>query len=958
MRLFLVTLLCLASNIVAAQDNSEIETDLTCDVCHAGGDWAADIGKNFDHIITGFELQGTHGDIDCSRCHVGSTPAEKHNFGQVSSDCIACHEDIHNDQWGEDCERCHSPDTWTLSTQQQNHDLTNFPLQGPHRSVSCQSCHLSNPGTGSSLPLDCAGCHSEDYRTSSNPPHQTLNLGNDCEACHETQSTRWQPSSFNHNSTGFYLLGMHNTVGCESCHTGPVDNTPITCVGCHRSDYDSSVEPDHLASGYPTNCNSCHDSFTWNSNFTHDRTGFTLDGAHTDALCLSCHPQQSFYDAETNCNSCHLSDWESSAIPPHVDAEFDQTCEDCHTTVDWLPSLWNHDTDSEYPLTGAHIGPSCEACHTVAPYSEQPSECVDCHQTNYAETLEPNHATSGIPTTCEVCHTTENWESEEIDHTQTAFPLEGAHTEIECMTCHADGYDLPTECQGCHLPDYTATSNTPSPDHGQYGFSQDCLTCHSQVAWKPSSFDHDAELTGFDIQGAHLALLPENCFACHESEQWSGLSSDCLACHQSNFESTTDPDHEANGYPQNLCETCHSQDGWEPSIFSHEANSISCVTCHMVQYNSTIDPPHAELSFPTDCGDCHASTAWKPGLFAHDVETTGFLTDGAHLSINCSSCHENWDPPSEIRTCASASCHQDNYSDSSNPPHETMGFSQACETCHSTTAWQPSQFVHDTPTTGFVLDGAHESSECQSCHTPWEVIPQPRTCAASSCHLDNFSESINPPHETMSFSQNCVDCHTTSAWRPSNFQHSADNTGYPLEGAHTSVECQSCHETWQIFPQPRTCADASCHLPDYNSATDPNHLSASYPLDCDICHSMTAWEAVTFDHDGQSFPIYSGQHRNEWNDCSQCHVDANDFMVFTCFGAGCHSITEMNNEHCEGANCESCNGNTYPSSGVTPSECYTCHPTGDEDDCGGDLLNFFKMRTLPQPTEKKANENR
>jgi len=657
------------------------------------------------------------------------------------------------------------------------------------------------------------------------------------------------------------------------------DNTPVECVACHMDDFDASTEPPHLAEGYPLDCQSCHDSFTWNSSFLHDQTGFLLEGAHELAICSDCHSEQSYDETPELCNGCHQTEWESSEAPPHEDAEFGEACEDCHTVIAWLPSIWDHDIDSEYPLTGAHIEPSCETCHTVAPYSAQPSECVDCHQSNYDESLEPNHVISDMPTTCEVCHTTENWISEEIDHTQTAFPLQGAHTEIECTTCHANGYDLPTDCQGCHLPDYSSTTNTPSPDHAQYGFSQDCLTCHGQVSWKPSSFDHDADLTGFAIQGAHLALLPENCFTCHETAQWTGLSSDCFSCHQSNFESTSEPDHDAYGYPQNLCETCHSQDVWEPAIFDHAATSISCVTCHMVQYTATTDPPHTELAYPTDCETCHSQDAWSPSSFVHDVEATGFLSDGAHLNINCSSCHESYNPPSEIRTCASASCHQDSYSASSNPPHEAMGFSQ-----------------------------------------------------------------------------NCVDCHTTTAWEPSSFQHNELNTGYPLEGAHANTACQSCHSPWQIIAEVRTCADGSCHLPDYNSATDPNHASASFPLECEICHAMTAWEPATFNHDGQYFPIYSGQHRNEWNDCSQCHVDANDFAVFTCFGGGCHNVSEMNDEHCEGADCESCDGHTYPATGVTSTDCFTCHPTGDEDDCDGDLLNFFKLRTLPQPTEKKPDE--
>ena len=879
MRLIFYILLFLMVGLVFAQDEEGIETELTCEICHAGGDWTSDIGQNFDHIMTGYELKGTHADIDCGRCHTGSTPAEKHNFGQVSSDCVSCHDDIHNDQWGQDCERCHSLDSWSLSTQQQNHDLTNFPLRGPHRSLSCESCHLSNPGSGVSLPLNCNGCHSAQYNTSENPSHQILNLGNDCESCHTPQSNRWDSSIFNHNDTGYYLLGMHNTASCASCHTQSADNTPSECVSCHMTDFEATTEPAHLIEGFPLDCQSCHDSFTWNSSFLHEQTGFLLEGAHETTLCSDCHDQQNFDDTPETCNGCHQSDWEATVTPPHQDAEFDETCDDCHSVNAWTPTTWNHDADTEYPLIGSHIGPSCEACHTMAPYSEQPSECVDCHQVNYEETTGPNHIALGIPTTCEVCHSTIDWENEGLNHELTQFPLEGAHANLLCETCHVDGYDLPITCEGCHLPDYTSTTNGPSPDHTQYGFSQDCLVCHGQVSWKPSSFDHDPNVTGYEIQGAHLNLLPENCFACHETEQWTGLSADCFACHQSNFDNTSNPDHDENGYPQNICETCHSQNAWEPSIFAHEATSITCETCHMVQYTGTTDPPHAELSFPTDCSTCHQADQWSPSSFVHDVETTGFLTDGAHLDMNCSSCHETWSPPTEIRTCASSSCHQDNY-----------------------------------------------------------------------------AVSTNPPHETMSFSQNCEDCHSTSTWAPSQFQHGEQNTSYPLEGAHTIVACQSCHSPWQIIAQPRTCADGSCHLSDYNSVTDPNHAGASFPLECETCHTTTAWEPSTFDHDGQYFPIYSGQHREEWNDCSQCHVDGTDYGIFTCFGGGCHSVPEMNNEHCEGTNCESCNGITYPSTGVTPEDCLTCHPTGDENDCEGDILNFIKMPTRSQPTEKKPIE--
>ncbi|MCF7921884.1 MAG: hypothetical protein K9M55_04205 [Candidatus Marinimicrobia bacterium] len=723
MRFLILFALLMLTISAYSQDTDEIDIDLECSTCHVGNDWSDDVGRTFDHITTGFELIGTHADLNCSLCHTGTTPKEKHDFGRVSSDCNTCHEDIHSDLWGSDCERCHNPESWSLSTQQQNHDLTNFPLRGAHRNLDCSDCHVSSPGQSSTLALNCAGCHIDNYNRSVNPSHVTLALDTDCEICHSNQSTRWTDTFFNHNNTSFPLIGMHATATCATCHAGPAQGSPSECQSCHEADYASSTEPAHAVAGYPMECSDCHDSFTWNSNFIHDQTGFILQGAHIETLCSQCHENQNFAGTAQECAGCHLNAWETGETFSHEAAEFALTCEDCHDAVAWVPSTWSHDIDTDYPLTGAHVEVTCLECHLSSPYSEQSSECYACHQATYEATRDPNHVNASIPTTCGVCHTTDNWESINIDHSLTAFPLMGAHADVECAVCHNDGYDLPTDCQGCHLQDYTSTSTTPSPDHTQYGFSKDCLICHSQVSWKPSAFDHDPNLTGFEIRGAHVNLLPNDCYACHETATWSGLSSDCSGCHQSTFDNTSDPDHETNGFPVNLCETCHSQDAWEPSIFTHESNTMSCVTCHLVQYNGTTEPDHEALSFPTDCASCH---------------------------------------------------------------------------------------------------------------------------------------------------------------------------------------------------------------------------------------TMTAWEPASFDHDAQNFPIYSGQHRNQWDVCSDCHTNSNNYADFTCIRAGCHSVADLNGEHFDDGSYVSCNGITY-SPAVTSNDCFTCHPTGDEDDCEGDLFNN-RYRTFPFEKESGPNE--
>ncbi len=1046
MRFLWVTIALLTGLPGLSQDGQGIDTELTCSTCHTGTDWTTDVGQGFLHVSTGFELKGVHGEISCNHCHTGSTPKEQHDFGRISQECSSCHEDIHQDQWGDDCRRCHSSDSWALSTQQQNHDLTNFPLKGPHRSLGCESCHVGGPSQSSSLALDCYGCHSSEFQESRTPSHTTLALGKDCESCHLESALNWEPSIFDHSETQFPLLGSHNTETCTSCHTQSADAAPTQCEGCHLDDYNASATPAHATQGYPMDCEDCHDSFDWNSLFAHEQTGFILKGSHVETSCSGCHEGQHFDDTPKTCAGCHLDAWQTTESPPHEEADFDQTCDHCHTEVDWVPGLWDHDSDTDYPLTGAHVESSCTDCHTLVPWAEQSTTCYECHRDDYESSLEPNHISAGIPDNCEVCHSTTDWMSEEIDHSETQFPLEGIHADLECMACHSSGYDLPTTCDGCHVSEYAGTTNpdheaigipielcetchtqnvwmpaifshetqapacvtchqvqydaTTTPPHTAAAFGTDCEGCHASAAWTPGTWLH-AENTDFDVSGAHLGIP---CQDCHTSSPYSSLDDACSSCHQSDYSATIDPDHEASGIPADLCETCHSQSSWKPAIFSHESQMVACVNCHAVQYNASTTPPHQDADFGTSCEACHTSGAWIPSQWLHN-EQTEFSISGAHLDLACLDCHTTTPYSDLINTCTG--CHQSNYDNTANPDHGEYGYSSTlcenchdqsswqpsifehsstnlecstchmvqytnalepahlalgyptnCAPCHSTEQWNPSVFSHSLELTGFELDGAHSTLDCSNCHASWGATTEIRTCASATCHADNFEATSNPPHESMGIGDDCSVCHTTNAWTPSQFGHDEASTGFMIEGAHTSLSCQPCHTAWEILQQPRSCADGSCHLGDYQSTTDPNHQSSSFPYDCAFCHVQSSWTPTSFDHDGQYFPINSGNHRGEWSDCSQCHVNSTDFATFTCFGGGCHNITEMNNEHCEDDGCESCDGFTYPATGVTPEDCLTCHPNGDEDDCGGDLFFDLRLKKLTQPEMIDHNDTR
>jgi hypothetical protein len=63
----------------------------------------------------------------------------------------------------------------------------------------------------------------------------------------------------------------------------------------------------------------------------------------------------------------------------------------------------------------------------------------------------------------------------------------------------------------------------------------------------------------------------------------------------------------------------------------------------------------------------------------------------------------------------------------------------------------------------------------------------------------------------------CGDCHNSSKWKPSTFDHDKRTT-FALEGEHRNVACAGCHKLFkdidgkQILvyaPTPKACAD--CH---------------------------------------------------------------------------------------------------------------------------------------------------
>jgi hypothetical protein len=438
------------------------------------------------------------------------------------------------------------------------------------------------------------------------------------------------------------------------------------------------------------------------------------------------------------------------------------------------------------------------------------------------------------------------------------WPLNGAHAIIadDCVTCHNGDYNnTPNTCFGCHADDYNATTN---PDHAEAAFPTTCDDCHTESGWVPANFDHDIF---YPLDGAH-EVIENECAMCHIGGNYSNTPNTCFGCHEDDYNQTTNPDHD-------------------------------------------------EASFPTTCDDCHTESGWIPANFDHDIF---YPLVGAHEVIEneCAMCHIGGNYSNTPNTCFG--CHEDDYNQTTNPDHAEASFPTTCNDCHTETAWIPANFDHDI---FYPLTGAHEviENDCALCHIGGNYSNTPNTC--EGCHITDYNESINPDHSNLAIPTDCDMCHSTDPdWMPATFP--IHNNYWELNGAHAAIsnDCAVCH-AGDYNNTPNTCF--GCHADDYNQTNDPDHADVGFPTTCENCHTENAWVPSNWNHDQLYFPIYSGRHEGEWNDCIDCHIGGN-FNSFSCIDCHEHDDpVDLADEHDE-----------VPGYIYSSPACYSCHPTGED----------------------------
>lgn len=310
------------------------------------------------------------------------------------------------------------------------------------------------------------------------------------------------------------------------------------------------------------------------------------------------------------------------------------------------------------------------------------------------------------------------------------------------------------------------------------------------------------------------------------------------------------------------------------------------------------------------CQACHSTQGWKldKRAYSFNHDTTHFPLSGQHSEVDCRSCHKSL-VFSQARTACNE-CHNDVH-------QSTVG--AECSRCHTTSSWLVANVTDIHRVSRFPLLGAHRTADCSVCHrseNPVRFDVVGVNCI--DCHRSDFMATTSPNHIQAGYSEECSGCHNinSSQWQGAGFNHSF----FPLTLGHSSLNCAACHTGGNYSSTTPECS--SCHTEDYNSTQNPVHRTLNFSLACTECHNTNpGWKPAEYRrHDALSFPIYSGNHRGEWTQCTDCHNQPSNYSAFTCINCHEHSRANTDPEHVGE------NGYTY-----SATSCYTCHRNGNSD---------------------------
>ena len=366
--------------------------------------------------------------------------------------------------------------------------------------------------------------------------------------------------------TKFPLTGAHATVTCALCHTnGQYATLTTACSSCHLKDYQGTTNPNHVAAGFPQDCQLCHTTTHWTgAKFDHTtRPSSRLTGAHITATCAQCHSSGSTQGprpplARRATSKDYQAHYESEPRRPRTSHRI-ASCATPPRIGQELPSITPRRLRSRSPART----PQPLACSAIraACTRDSATTCNSCHLKDFQGTTNPNHVAAGFPQDCSA-----------VPHHHGIGAAATFNHSADQVSAHRRARHHHVRAMPCQRP-------VPRPPHGLQFMPLEGLSGHHQSEPRRGrlpagllAMPHHHRLERSDIRSHHPDHVPAHgqahrrttCVQCHSSGVYKGLNTACNSCHLNDYQGTTNPNHAAAGFPQD-CQLCHTTTDWTGS---------------------------------------------------------------------------------------------------------------------------------------------------------------------------------------------------------------------------------------------------------------------------------------------------------------------------------------------------------------------------------------------------------
>ena len=797
-------------------------------------------------------------------------------------------------------------------------------------------------------PRACVGCHQTDFNNSKNPNHAAAGFSTACETCHKVSDADVaagrdvQPRHDRVPAPGRPRHADVHDVPRRRRVQGQVDApaSPAT-----RPTSTTAKNPNHAAAGFSTACETCHkvsDTVVDPGDVQPRHDGVPAPRRPRDAAVRDvprrrrvqgqAHARASPATRPTSTTARTPTTSRPASPPPARPATRSPTRPGSRRR-------FNHATTA-FPLLGAHATQTCTTCHGDDVFTGKSTACVSCHQTDYNNTKNPNHATAGFPTACETCHKVSDttWSQATFNHATTAFPLLGVHATQTCATCHGDGV-LQGHVHRLRLlpPDRLSTTpRTPTTRRPASPPRARPATRSPTPTWQQATFNHAT--TTFPLLGVHAT---QSCTTCHGDGVYKGTSTACVSCHQTDYQQRKNPNHVHGRLPDRLrdlpqglrhdlepgdvqprhdgvparsactprrrCTTCHV-DG------VYKGTSTACVSCHQTDYQQRQEPQPRRGRLPDRVRDLPQGLRRRPGSRAtFNHATTAFPLVGVHATQTLH------DVPRRRRATRASPppaspATRPTINNARTPTTSTAGFPTACETCHK---------VSDADLEPGDVQPRHDGVPARSACTPRRAARRatatacsrasPRACVA--CHQTDYQQRQEPQPRRGRLPDRVRDLPqgATRTWSQGVFNH-----------ARPRSRCSACTPRRRARPATATASTRAspppaspATRPTTSNATNPNHVRGRLPdrlRDLPQGRATRSWSQGVFNH---ARPPSRSSACTRRSRARACHVDG----VYKGKSTACVSLPPSRTTSRRRTR-------TTPPRGF-PTTCETCHKVSD-----------------------------